>query len=256
MCAPLCNALTGRPDGAELISEIHRANLFLTPLDDEHRWFRYHHLFAGLLRHELSRTAPEQPSALHQRAARWYADNGDAAEAIGHAIASGDDSLSGRLVAAHWRQHFNAGQLETVRRWLDALPAELVAVDASLSAARVWVALDTGRLEEVGAALDATEASGPPDTHLMVLRALHTYKTGDVGGAAHRLQEISPSTGTPSLRQSTGSFRASHRCGWATLTAPGNCWPRRPGGPKATITASPTSTLRAAWRSWPPATAT
>ena len=100
-------------------------------------------------------------------------------------------------MAAHWRQHFNAGQLETVRRWLDALPAELVAVDASLSAARVWVALDTGRLEEVGAALDAAEASGPPDTHLMVLRALHMYKTGDVGGAAHRLQEISPSADDP-----------------------------------------------------------
>ena len=142
MCAPLCDALTGRADGAELISEIHRANLFLIPLDDERRWFRYHHLFGGLLRHELARTAPEQPSALHKRAAEWYEGNDDAAEAIGHAIASGDDSLSGRLVSAHWRQHFNAGQLETVRRWLDALPAELVAGDASLSAARVWVALD------------------------------------------------------------------------------------------------------------------
>ena len=197
MCAPLCDALTGRADGAELISEIHRANLFLIPLDDERRWFRYHHLFGGLLRHELARTAPEQPSALHKRAAEWYEGNDDAAEAIGHAIASGDDSLSGRLVSAHWRQHFNAGQLETVRRWLDALPAELVAGDASLSAARVWVALDRGRLEEVGAALDAAEASGPPDTHLIVLRALHMYKTGDVGSAAGRLQEISPSADDP-----------------------------------------------------------
>jgi LuxR family maltose regulon positive regulatory protein len=197
MCGPLCDALTGRADGAELIGEIHRANLFLIPLDDERRWFRYHHLFAGLLRHELTRTAPEQPPALHQRAAEWYASNGDAAEAIGHAFASGDDSLSRRLVAAHWRQHFNAGQLETVRMWLDALPAELVAGDASLSAARVWVALDLGRLEEVGTALDAAEASGPPDTHLMVLRALHMYKTGDVGGAARRLQEIAPSADDP-----------------------------------------------------------
>jgi LuxR family maltose regulon positive regulatory protein len=88
MCAPLCDALTGRSDGAGLISEIYRANLFLTPLDDEHRWFRYHHLFGGLLRHELARTSPEQPSALHQRAAQWYAEHGDPAEAIGHAIAS------------------------------------------------------------------------------------------------------------------------------------------------------------------------
>jgi LuxR family maltose regulon positive regulatory protein len=197
MCAQLCNALTGSADGAELISQIHRANLFLIPLDDERRWFRYHHLFGGLLRHELARTAPERPSALHQRAAEWYASNGDAVEAISHAFASGNDSLSRRLVAEHWRQHFNAGQLETVRMWLDALPAGLVAGDASLSAARVWVALDRGRLEEVGAALDAAEASGPPDTHLMVLRALHMYKTGDVGGAALRLQEISPSADDP-----------------------------------------------------------
>ena len=90
ICAPLCDALTERADGASLISEIYRANLFLVPLDDEHRWFRYHHLFGGLLRHELARTAPDRPSALHQRAAQWYADHGDAAEAIGHAIASGD----------------------------------------------------------------------------------------------------------------------------------------------------------------------
>jgi LuxR family maltose regulon positive regulatory protein len=197
MCAPLCDALTGRADGAELIGDIHRANLFLIPLDDERRWFRYHHLFGGLLRHELARTAPGQPSALHQRAAEWYASNGDAAEAIGHAFASGDGPLSRRLVAAHWRQNFNAGQLETVRMWLDALPADIVAGDASLSAARVWVALDLGRLEEVGTALDAAEASGPPDTHLMVLRALHMYKTGDLGGAAARLQEIAPSADDP-----------------------------------------------------------
>ncbi|HEY1323150.1 MAG TPA: AAA family ATPase [Streptosporangiaceae bacterium] len=190
MCAPLCDALTERADGTGLISDIYRANLFLVPLDDEHRWFRYHHLFGGLLRHELARTAPDRPSVLHRRAARWFADHGDAAEAIGHAIASGDETLSGRLVAAHWRQPFNAGQLETVRMWLDALPAELVAADASLSAARVWVALDTGRLEEVGAALDAAETSVPPDTQLMVLRALQMYKAGDVGGAAARLREI------------------------------------------------------------------
>jgi len=197
MCAPLCDALTGRTDGAGLISEIYRANLFLIPLDDERRWFRYHHLFGGLLRHELARTAPERVSALHRRAAQWYAGHGDAAEAIGHAIASGDESLSDRLVAANWRQPFNAGQLETVRMWLDALPAELVAADASLSAARVWVALDTGRLEETGAALDAAEASVPPDTQLMVLRALHMYKAGDVGGAAARLREISPGADDP-----------------------------------------------------------
>jgi ATP/maltotriose-dependent transcriptional regulator MalT len=195
MCAPLCDALTGRDDGAGLIGEVNQAGLFLIPLDDERRWFRYHHLFGGLLRHELARTAPGQVPALHERAARWYASHSDPAEAIGHAIASGDPALTRRLVAAHWRRYFNAGQPETVRRWLDALPAELVAADVSLSAARVWVALDTGRLADVGAALDAAE--GPPDAHLMVLGALHRYKTGDVAGAAGRLAEISPGAEDP-----------------------------------------------------------
>ena len=190
MCAPLCDALTGRADGAELISEIHRANLFLIPLDDERRWFRYHHLFGGLLRHELTRTDPQQPSVLHRRAAQWYAAHGDPAEGIGHAIASGDVSLSRRLIATHWRPPFNAGQLETVRMWLSALPPDVVAADGSLSTARVWVALDTGRLEEVGAALDAAEASGQADPHLMVLRALYLYKSGDVGEAERRLGGI------------------------------------------------------------------
>jgi ATP/maltotriose-dependent transcriptional regulator MalT len=81
---------------------------------------------------------------LHWRAAQWYAEHDDATEAIGHAIASGDDALSSTLVAGHWLRTFNIGQLETVRTWLDALPAELVATDASLAAARVLLAFDTG----------------------------------------------------------------------------------------------------------------
>jgi LuxR family maltose regulon positive regulatory protein len=200
MCAPLCDALTRRADGEELISDIHRANLFLMPLDDERRWFRYHHLFGDLLRHELMLHDPAQPSVLHKRAAEWFAANGDVAEAIAHAIASGDFSLSGRLIAGHWRQPFNAGQPVTVRMWLDALPPEVVAADVSLSTARVWTALDLGRLEEAGAALDAAEASGRPDAHLTVLRALLMYKSGEVGGPERLLGEIrlgAPGTDDP-----------------------------------------------------------
>jgi LuxR family maltose regulon positive regulatory protein len=192
MCAPLCDALTGRADSTELIGDVCRANLFVIPLDDELRWFRYHHLFAGLLRYELARTSPQRPAELHRRAARWYAEHGDAAEAIRHAIASGDNALISALVAAHWQPAFNTGHLETVRGWLDALPEELVAADASLSAGRVMLALDTGRVEEVGAVLDTAEASSPSDRRLMLLRALHRYKTGDLGTAVARLRMFSP----------------------------------------------------------------
>jgi LuxR family maltose regulon positive regulatory protein len=193
ICVPVCEALTGRTDGAELISEIGRANLSVIPLDDERRWFRYHDLFGSPLRHELARSSPKRPAVLHRRGGAVVRGARRRHRAIGHAIASGDDALSSRLIAAYWLRTFNVGQLETVRTWLDALPAKLVATDASLSAARLLLALDTGRLEEVSAAMDPAEASGPPDTRLMFLRALRIYKTGDVDGAVARLPEFSPS---------------------------------------------------------------
>ena len=147
---------------------------------------------------------------------------------------------------------FNIGQLETVRTWPDALPAELVATDASLAAARVLLALDTGRLEKVSAVLDAAEASGPPDTRLMFLRSLHMYKTGDVGGAAARLREISPGA--------DDAFIATvHRLvlGMASMSmletpraAPGDCSLRRPGGPKMTVTSWRPSAPKGTGRCW------
>src|SRR4051794_3104821 len=202
MCGPLCDALTGRRDGSRLIDEIHRANLFVVPLDDERRWFRYHHLFAQLLRDELARVDPEAPAALHARAAAWFAAAGDTTAAVAHALEAGDHGFAGELVAAGWRTSFNAGQLETVRAWLHALPGELVAASAGLSIARVWVALDSGRLDEGGAAPAAAEAAARggdhrPHAHLTALRALHTYKLGDVSGAARVLGTLEPSEGDP-----------------------------------------------------------
>ena len=202
MCGPLCDALTGRRDGARLIDEIHHANLFIVPLDDERRWFRYHHLFAQLLRDELTRTGTEEARTLHRRAASWFAAAGDTAAAVSHALEAGDHEFAGDLVAAGWRRPFNAGQLETVRAWLDALPGDLVAAHSGLSIARVWVALDSGRLDEAGTALDATEAAARdslhrPDAHLLVLRALHTYKLGNVSGAARLLDALELSEGDP-----------------------------------------------------------
>jgi LuxR family maltose regulon positive regulatory protein len=190
MCASLCDAVTERHDSAELLDQIYRANLFLTPLDDAQVWFRYHHLFRGILRHELVRAHPQQSPVLHRRAAQWYTAAGDLAEAIGHASESGDTELAAGLVMRAWRQHFNAGQLHTVQRWLDALPAHVVASNVQLSVARIWLAMDAGGLDDAAAALRAAEQGTAPDVHLQLLRALHTYKTGDVGTAARLLRAI------------------------------------------------------------------
>jgi LuxR family maltose regulon positive regulatory protein len=197
MCAPLADAVTGRDDGAALLDEIYRANLFLTPLDDEQVWFRYHQLFRGILQHELTRVAPAARPELHRRAAIWYAGAGDAGEAVDHAIESKDPDLAGRMIADSWLREFNAGHLQTVRRWLSALPAQHIAGDVQLSVAQVWLALDAGRLDDAESALTAAEQRALDDAHLRVLRTLLTYKIGDVSAAARMLAAAAPGSGEP-----------------------------------------------------------
>jgi LuxR family maltose regulon positive regulatory protein len=194
LCGPLCDAVTGRTGAAAELEAIERANLFLVPLDSTRRWYRYHHLFGELLRHELGRSEePELVATLHRRACAWHRDAGSVPEAIQHATAAGDVAEAVELIAEHWLGFFNRGELATVAGWLDALPPETVAGDARLAVARVWLALDLGRLEEADRWLAAAErgidegratagaaglASG-----VALLRALHRYKTGDVGRA-------------------------------------------------------------------------
>ncbi|MCV2491950.1 LuxR C-terminal-related transcriptional regulator [Geodermatophilus sp. YIM 151500] len=190
LCAPLADAVTGRDDAVRHLDDIQRAGLFLTPLDDEGTWFRYHQLFRDLLRYELDRAGLATPAALHRRAAEWFRDHGEVGEAIGHALASGDFRLAGELIGQGWRSQFNLGHLQTVQGWLDALPPAQVAADARLTVARVWLHMDRGRLAEAGAALAAAERAAADDAHVGVLRALHAFKTGDVPGAAEQLGAV------------------------------------------------------------------
>lgn len=150
-CAPLCDAL--HSDQAELpaeamIAEIERANLFVTPLDAQRRWFRYHQLFAGFLRARLRQCAPERVCVLHGRAARWYAGNGLIHEAVGHALAAGDFGYAAELIGSAAEQLVRRGEVLTLRGWLAALPAALVRADADLSLWYAWALVLTQRREQ------------------------------------------------------------------------------------------------------------
>src|SRR5215204_4942386 len=98
MNAPLCDALTGRNDGQQMLERLERENLFVIALDDERRWYRYHHLFADFLRGRLMRERPESTGELHLRASGWYEDNGHLPEAVGHALSAPDHDLAARLI--------------------------------------------------------------------------------------------------------------------------------------------------------------
>jgi LuxR family maltose regulon positive regulatory protein len=199
LCVPLADAVTGRDDAGAMLAGIRRDNLFLTALDDEGRWFRYHQLFRDLLRLELDRAGTVPAPVLHQRASRWLREQGMLLEAIEHALLAGDDGAAGELIAEAWRAEFNRGHLRTVRAWLNELPPGRVSGDPRLTVAQLWLQLDRGHLDEAGATLAAAGSRVADDGHVQVLRALHTFKSGNVPLAAERLAVVHDRLADPFL---------------------------------------------------------
>src|ERR671910_1425337 len=149
MSAPLCDALTGRNDGQQMLERLEHDNLFVIALDDERHWYRYHHLFADVLRSRLQREQPERIRELHRRAAAWYERNGWTSEAVRHALAAQENDRAADLVEQVARKMWNRGEVMTLLGWLEALPEEVMRRRPQLllqySAALLWV----GRLDDV-----------------------------------------------------------------------------------------------------------
>src|SRR5215204_1856388 len=149
MHAPLCDTLTGRNDGQQMLERLEHDNLFVIALDDERRWYRYHHLFADFLRSRLQRGQPERMRELHRRAAEWYEQNGWTSEAVRHALAAQEHDRAADLVEQVARKMWNRGEVMTLLGWLEALPEETRRRRPQLllqySAALLWV----GRLDDV-----------------------------------------------------------------------------------------------------------
>ena len=154
----LCDAVTGRTGSQALLEQVERAGLFLVPLDEVRGWWRYHHLFADLLRARLQQEQPGQVVQLHRNAAAWYEGHGLPDDAVRHAVAAGEMVWAARLI----EQHFDAvyslrGEGATLQRWLAALPAELVQARPRLLVAQAWMALAGGEAGSAEGLLDAAE---------------------------------------------------------------------------------------------------
>ncbi|MDX6325061.1 MAG: hypothetical protein QOK15_1415 [Nocardioidaceae bacterium] len=126
LTGPLCDAVSGRGDGSVSLEMLDRANLFLVPLDERRRWYRYHHLFADVLRTRLLHEQPLLVPALHRRASRWYAEHGERSAAIGHALRAGEPDLAADLIAASITEMLSRREERALRDWLEALPEEVV----------------------------------------------------------------------------------------------------------------------------------
>jgi LuxR family transcriptional regulator, maltose regulon positive regulatory protein len=147
LCAPLADAVSQRMDSTEMLVELERSNLFVIPLDRERRWFRYHHLFRSLLERQLERFAPDAVADLHRRASSWFAEAGDVAGMIEHAIAAGDVHVAASELERNWLALYSDGHATTLLRWIDALPADTLEEHPDLALARFGVARAMGSRE-------------------------------------------------------------------------------------------------------------
>jgi LuxR family maltose regulon positive regulatory protein len=168
MCGPLCDALLldASTTGQETLLLLERTNLFLIPLDNERRWYRYHHLFADLLQQRLQQSlnaktqdAEHRLSELHIRASQWYEDNGFQMEAFQHAAAANDIERAERLIDGQGLPLHLSGGVTPILEWLESLPTELMNDRPSLWWRHAAMLLINGQTIGVGEKLQAAETS-------------------------------------------------------------------------------------------------
>jgi LuxR family maltose regulon positive regulatory protein len=149
LSGPLCDAVTGQRGGKAMLESLDRANLFVVPLDDSRRWYRYHHLFADVLLTHLLDEQPDRVAALHRRASQWYEQSAEPSQAIRHALAAGDVERAAGLVELAIPELRRARQEATIRGWLEAIPDEVVRVRPVLAVGLIGALMSEGEFEGV-----------------------------------------------------------------------------------------------------------
>ena len=144
----LCEAVTGRADSRLVLERLYAANLFLSPLDDEGHWYRYHRLFADLLRDRQAALMKSDLPDGHRRASRWYAAAGMIDEAIRHALAAADYELAVSLIENHAMDMLMQWHVKTVDGWMQAIPPEWCARSPRANLAFAWLMLMRGSPEK------------------------------------------------------------------------------------------------------------
>jgi len=165
LTGPLCDAVTGGADGTRMLEDLERGNLFLVPLDNERSWYRYHHLFADVLRARLGAEAPDQVPSLHQRASEWFAARGLAADAVRHALAASDFDRAAYLVEEALPELRRTRQDSLLLAWIRALPESVVRRSPVLSIVSGWSLMMSGDIDAVELRLDDAEAALAAGAH-------------------------------------------------------------------------------------------
>ncbi|MBV9229012.1 MAG: helix-turn-helix domain-containing protein [Chloroflexi bacterium] len=201
---PLCDAVTGKPGSQTMLEALEQANLFVVPLDDERGWYRYHYLFADVLRRHLQQAEPILVPELHRRASAWYEQHELPIEAVQHALAVPDPELTVRLIEPIALPVAFQGQIYTVLEWLKALPEAVVHARPFLCLHYVRLLIFTNQFEEAEELLQQAERhiqelpveqAQTLTGAVLSIRAALAGLSGDIPRAvsfAHRALELLP----------------------------------------------------------------
>jgi LuxR family transcriptional regulator, maltose regulon positive regulatory protein len=183
MTGSLCDALTGRHNGRDELARLEQSNLFLVPLDDSRQWYRYHHLFAELLRHQAEISfSPEAMATLHGQASQWYEGHGMLDDAIYHAISSRDWEQSLRLLHPAAEKRIYRREIRTVLNWLQALPDEVLRSHSGLYSQYCSALVFVGESEAAVTAVTHLETIAQQDRSLDgVVASLHSAMAARAG---------------------------------------------------------------------------
>ena len=191
LSGPLCDAVLEQQHSGPMLDALSSSNLFLISVDDEGGWYRFHPLFAQLLRVELERREPGTAPALHRRAYAWHRDHGMTGEAIAHAIEAGAHAEAAGLIEAWWVSYASMCRCEAVLAWIRQLPEEMQSGRMGLLLVKAWLLSLSGKQEEAGQVIAAAGRLGEPgrgalpdgfssaEASLTMMRACSPW--GDVG---------------------------------------------------------------------------
>ncbi len=166
LSAPLCGTVTEQAGSQKILEALEKANLFIVPLDQSRTWYRYHHLFAELLRHQ-SRTANIPQAALHRRASQWYESQGLSREAVEHSLAAQDWGNAARLIGAVSETMIKLGETVTLLNWFGKLPREVVYSKPELCMVFAWAAVISSQFNLAAALLEHAQGIAEPGSHFL-----------------------------------------------------------------------------------------
>jgi LuxR family maltose regulon positive regulatory protein len=171
----LCDAVREQEGSQAMLEALERANLFVVALDDERRWYRYHHLFAEVLRRHLQQAEPEVVSVMHRRASTWFEQHALHAEAVQHALAVPDYELAARLIEPIALSATFHGQIDTVLGWLNGLPMALLRTRPFLCVYYARLLIFTNQLETAEVLLQEAERGIEAELSAELTRIIHGH---------------------------------------------------------------------------------